>query len=119
MIYEFKDGYLIKHLKYQYIDDNEDWDDFLKRIDFNGTKLIDLLFADTFGIETHIDVRDEKNEYLIDITIDGNVDTIFTESFEDYMSFLAKYTPMINSLLSIHRGVIKVDNTSFFKEAGL
>ena len=118
MIYEFKDGYLTKHLKYQYIDNNEDWDDFLKRIDFNGTKLIDLLFDSAYGIEAQIDSRNEKNEYIVEITMDGVVDTVFIENFEDYMSFLAKYVPMIDSLINIYRGTIKAEQSILLEHLG-
>jgi len=118
MIYEFKDGYLSKHLKYQYINDNEEWDEFLERIDFKGTNVLNLLFVDTYGIEVNLDSRNEKHEYCIELTIDGNIDVIFTERFEEYMSFLAKYMPMIESLISIYRSTIKAEGSILFEHLG-
>jgi len=123
MIYEFLDGILIKS-------DIKDWEenkefeeeeveDTLKRIGFKEVNT-ELIFDDTFGITTYIDKYIDNDIYaLIQLELQNSFHLIIVKSFEDYMSFLAKYAPMIESLINIYRASIKAKNIKYMKDLGL
>jgi len=124
MIYETKDGILIQSTKYKhnFVDDTEySFEESLKNLGWHGEVIINMNFDETFGIkvlEKTFKEEDETTHYLIELCIESMLHFVVAESFEDYMSFMAKYTPMIDSLINIYRSQIYCETSTTYSELG-
>lgn len=95
MTYQFKDGRLQKYAGFPVMEDNEEFDDYLKRIEcqnLGGYSIEDT----TLGIEC-TKFNGDEDRWIATLSISEQCFLVYLDSFIDYIEFIKYCSTMITA----------------------